>query len=388
MAIRRSNPVSAILLALVLLLATLPVLASTLIPAPPQVAARAWLVMDPETGVVIAAHNEHERFAPASLTKMMTSYIVERELQNGNISEQDMVTISEKAWRTGGSRMFVQVGTQVSVIDLLKGVIIQSGNDASVALAEYVAGSERAFADMMNQHAARLGMVNTNFENSTGLPGDQHYSSAMDLAILGRALIIESPDYYKLNSEKEFTYNEIRQPNRNRLLWRDESVDGIKTGFTNDAGYCLVTSAVRDGMRLITVVMGADSEEARAQQSQSLLNYAFRFYRTQSLYDAGQVMNESRIWGGDGDLVRLGVAERLAVTLPRGQEDSVEVTLDMPRHIKAPVMQGQELGQVVVSMNGEQLRSMPLVALESVEQGSLLKRIWHAIMLFFLGFFS
>ncbi|WP_409524831.1 D-alanyl-D-alanine carboxypeptidase family protein [Nitrincola sp. MINF-07-Sa-05] len=388
MAIQRSNFLSATLLTLALLLASMPALASIMIPAPPQIGARAWLVMDPETGVVIAAHNENERFAPASLTKMMTSYIVERELQNGNISEQDMVSISEKAWRTGGSRMFVQEGTQVSVIDLLKGVIIQSGNDASVALAEYVAGSERAFADMMNQHAARLGMTNTNFENATGLPGEQHYSSAMDLAILGRALITESPDYYKLNSEKEFTYNEIRQPNRNRLLWRDESVDGIKTGFTNDAGYCLVTSAVRDGMRLVTVVMGAENEEARAQQSQSLLNYAFRFYRTQALYDAGQVLNEPRIWGGSSDIVRLGLAERLAVTLPRGQEDNVDVTLDMPSHIKAPVMQGQELGQIVVSMDGEQVRSMPLIALESVEQGSLLKRIWHAIMLFFLGFFS
>lgn len=358
---------------------------SALIPAPPQIAARAYLVMDTDTGHIIASDREDERFPPASLTKMMTSYVVEYEISKGNISEQDMVLVSEKAWRTGGSRMFIQEGSQVSVGDLLHGVIIQSGNDASVALAEHIAGSERAFADLMNQHARLLGMENTHFANATGLPADDHYSTAIDLAKLGMALINHFPQHYSLYSQKYFTYNNIRQPNRNKLLWRDDSVDGIKTGHTDEAGYCLVASALRDDMRLISVVMGSTSEEARAQESQKLLSYGFRYYRTHALYEAGQVLRDEKIWGGIRDQVRLGVSEDLAVTVPRGQTDQLEASVELDKVIKAPVTIGQVLGQVQVTLQGERVASVPLVALEAVPEGGLLKRIWHAILLFFIG---
>ncbi|KAA0876534.1 D-alanyl-D-alanine carboxypeptidase family protein [Nitrincola tapanii] len=359
--------------------------ANNLMPSPPQLAARSYLIMDAHSGQVLVAQNEHERYPPASLVKIMTSYIAEQEIIRGNLAENDLVTISEKAWRTGGSRMFVQEGTQVSVIDLLRGIIIQSGNDASVAIAEHIAGSEEAFADLMNQHARRIGMTNTHFENATGLPSDNQYASAYDLALLARALINDSPDYYPIYAEKYFEYNKIRQPNRNRLLWRDDTVDGIKTGHTNAAGYCLVASAVRDDMRLISVVMGSASEETRAQETQQLLAYAYRFFRTHQLYQAGETLSQSRVWGGASDQVRLGVAELMAVTLPRGQEDNIEVTLDLPARIKAPLEQGQVLGRVVVNLNGEELESRDLVALEAVEPAGLLKRIWHSILQFFMG---
>jgi len=358
---------------------------SALIPAPPQVAARAHLVMDADTGHIIAANREHERFPPASLTKMMTSYVVEYEIAKGNIALEDIVLVSEKAWRTGGSRMFIQEGTQVSVDDLLHGVIIQSGNDASVALAEHIAGSERAFADLMNQHARLLGMTNTNFVNATGLPDPEQYSSAVDMAILGKALINEFPQHYALYSQKYFTYNNIRQPNRNKLLWRDDSVDGIKTGHTDEAGYCLVASAVRDDMRLISVVMGSSSEEVRAQESQKLLSYGFRYYRTHSLYEAGQVLRDEKVWAGSRDQIRLGVAENLAVTVPRGQTDQLEASIELDKVIKAPVASGDVLGQVQITLQGERVASVPLVALEAVPEGGLFKRIWHAILLFFIG---
>ncbi len=361
---------------------------SALIPAPPQVSARAYLVMDADTGHLIAADREGERFPPASLTKMMTSYIVEYEISKGNISEDDLVLVSEKAWRTGGSRMFIQEGTQVKVGDLLRGVIIQSGNDASVALAEHIAGSERAFADLMNQHAGLLGMDNSHFVNATGLPADDHYSSAEDLAKLAKALITRFPEHYAIYAQKYFTYNNIRQPNRNKLLWRDDSVDGIKTGHTDEAGFCLVSSAKRDGMRLISVVMGTDSEEARARESQKLLSYGFRYYRTHQLYEAGQVLKDTKVWAGARDQVRLGLTESLAVTVPRGKTDLLEATLELDKVIKAPVEVGQELGRVRVTMDGETVTSVPLVALEAVQEGGLFKRIWHAIMLFFIGLIS
>ncbi len=372
-------------LMLALLLASTAQAASALIPAPPQVSARSYLVMDADTGHIIAADRENERFAPASLTKMMTSYIVEYEISKGNIAEDDLVLVSERAWRTGGSRMFIQEGTQVKVGDLLHGVIIQSGNDASVALAEHIAGSERAFADLMNQHARLLGMNDTHFVNATGLPADDHYSSAIDLAKLAKALITKFPEHYAIYSQKYFTYNNIRQPNRNKLLWRDNSVDGIKTGHTDDAGYCLVASAKRDDMRLISVVMGTDSEEARARESQKLLSYGFRYYRTHQLYTAGQVLQDSKIWAGARDQIRLGLTEDLAVTVPRGKADQLEANIELDKVIKAPVAQGQELGKVRVSIDGETVTTVPLVALENVQEGGLFKRIWHAIVLFFLG---
>ncbi len=359
--------------------------ATALIPSAPQVAATSYLVMDADTGKVVLSHRADERFAPASLTKMMTSYIVEYELSKGNVSEDDLVLVSEKAWRTQGSRMFIKEGTQVRLGDLLRGIIIQSGNDASVAVAEHIAGSESAFADLMNQHAKLLGMNNTHFANSTGLPAQDHYSSAEDLAILAKAIIQRFPEHYGIYAEKYFTYNKIRQPNRNKLLWRDRTVDGIKTGHTEEAGYCLVASAKRDGMRLISVVMGTNSEEARAQESQKILAYAFRYFRTHKLYSEGDILNNAKVWGGLQDQVRLGLNDALAVTIPRGQADELQATLDIDKVIKAPVIKGEEYGVVRVTLNDEEVVTVPLVAMEEVNEGGLLKRIWHAIMLFFMS---
>lgn len=362
--------------------------ASPMIPAAPQVAATAYLVMDADTGKVILESQADERFAPASLTKMMTSYIVEYELNKGNVGLDDLVLVSENAWRTQGSRMFIREGTQVKLGDLLKGIIIQSGNDASVAVAEHIAGSESAFAGLMNQHARELGMTNTNFANATGLPAENHYSSAKDLAILAKAIIQKFPEHYGIYAEKYFTYNKIRQPNRNKLLWRDNTVDGIKTGHTEEAGYCLVASAKRDDMRLISVVMGTSSEEARAQESQKLLAYAFRHFRTHKLYSANESLSDVKVWGGQQDQVKLGLQEALAVTVPRGQAEQLQAIMDVDKVIKAPVVAGQEYGVVRVSLGGEEIATVPLVAMQDVEQGGLLKRIWHAIVLFFTGLIS
>jgi D-alanyl-D-alanine carboxypeptidase (penicillin-binding protein 5/6) len=373
------------LLALLFSLMVFTQVQASMIPAPPQIAARSYVVMDAATGQVILSKEEHERYPPASLVKIMTSYIAELELINGNLSEDEMVNISEKAWRTGGSRMFIQEGTQVRLMDLLRGIIISSGNDASVAMAEHIAGSERAFADLMNQHARRLGMNNTHFENATGLPADNQYASAYDLALLARALITDSQQYYPIYAEKHFEFNDIRQPNRNRLLWRDDSVDGIKTGHTSEAGYCLVSSAVRDGMRLISVIMGSASEETRAQETQQLLAYTYRFYESTELYAADQPISEQRIWGGEVDSLNLGVQENLSLTLPRGQQDRLEVLLDLPRNIKAPVAVGDAIGSVVVSLDGEVITEVPLVALHAVESGSFFKRLWHSVLQFFMN---
>ena len=378
------NKVSKYFYALVLTLFAIQVHAvARLIPAEPQIAATAYLVMDADTGKVIASKNADKPFAPASLTKMMTAYILEYELSKGNVGLEDLVLISEKAWRTQGSRMFIREGTQVRLGDLMKGIIIQSGNDASVAVAEHIAGSEPAFADLMNQHADLLGMKNTNFLNATGLPGDGHESSAADLATLAKAIINDFPDLYSIYSEKYFTYNDIRQPNRNKLLWRDKTVDGMKTGYTDAAGYCLVASAKRDGMRLISVVLGTKDEEARARESQKLLSYAFRYYRTHKLYESGVMLNTTKVWSGVQDQLKIGINESLSVTIPRGQADKLQATMDVDRVIKAPIEKGQELGQVRVTLDGELVTEVPLVALEAIPEAGLLKRIWHAILLFF-----
>lgn len=359
--------------------------AASLIPAAPQIAARAYVVMDADTGKVIAAKNAETAFPPASLTKLMTSYVLAYELGKGNISKQDLVLISEKAWRTPGSRMFIREGTQVQLEDLMKGIVIQSGNDASVAVAEHIAGSERAFADLMNQHADLLGMTTSNFLNATGLPNEQHVSSAIDMAQLARAIIQRYPQHYGIYSEKYFTYNKIRQPNRNKLLWRDKTVDGLKTGHTDAAGYCLVASAKREGMRLISVVMGTRSEEARAQESQKLLSYGFRYYRTHQLYNANEALNSATVWSGAQDQLKVGLSDPLAVTIPRGQVDQLEAVMDIDKVIKAPVIKGEVYGKVNILLNGELVREVPLVALEGIPEAGLLKRIWHAIMLFFVG---
>ena len=361
---------------------------AVLIPSPPQIAGSSWVLMDPLSGRVIMEHNSNERLPPASLTKMMTAYIVERELDEGRISMSDMVPISVKAWRTEGSRTFVQEGTSVSVEDLLKGVIIQSGNDASVALAEFVAGSEGAFVDIMNQQAQLLGMKDTHFENATGLPSADHFSTAYDLAVLARHIIQDYPENYPLYAQKHFTYNNIRQPNRNSLLWRDDSVDGLKTGHTEEAGYCLVASAKRGETRLIATVMGTSSSEARAQEVQKMLNYGFRYFETERLFRAGQELMASRVWGGQADEVSVGMPEDIYVTIPRGSREQLESVVDLDSVIKAPIKVGDELGRVRVVLGGETLVDEPVLALTEVPEGGLFKRIWDAIKLFFVQLFN
>jgi D-alanyl-D-alanine carboxypeptidase (penicillin-binding protein 5/6) len=361
---------------------------SVLIPSPPQIAGTSYVLMDPKSGRIIMEENSHERLPPASLTKMMTAYIVERELDEGRIAMSDMVPISVNAWKTEGSRTFVREGTQVSVEDLLRGVIIQSGNDASVALAEFVAGSEDAFVDIMNQQAQILGMKDTNFVNATGLPSPEHFSTAYDLAILARAIINDYPENYPLYAEKHFTYNNIRQPNRNSLLWRDESVDGLKTGHTEEAGYCLVASAKRNDTRFIAVVMGTSSSEARSQEIQKMLNYGFRYYESERLFRSGQELIEARVWGGQADQISVGMTEDVYVTIPRGSRNDLESTVDLDSVIKAPINVGDELGRVKVSYNGEVLVDQPVLALTEVPEGGFFKRIWDAIKLFFVQLFQ
>lgn len=363
-------------------------LPDTMIPSPPTLAASSWILMDANSGEVLVAHNADEPLPPASLTKMMTAYIVEREISEGNISPDDMVTVSVNAWRTGGSRMFIREGTQVSVHDLLRGVIIQSGNDASVALAEYIAGSEAAFADLMNQQAQRMGLENTHFVNATGLPHENHYASARDLAILAKHIIQDYPEHYEIYSEKYFTYNDIRQPNRNRLLWRNPSVDGLKTGHTEAAGYCLVASAKQGDMRLISVVMGTGSDEARARETQKLLSYGFRFFETFKLYEKGAVLNETRIWGGTKDTLRLGVGEDIYLTVPEGRRDEMTAKLNIQETIKAPVQAGERLGTLEIQLGEKVIKEQPLIALETIEQGGFFKRIWDTILLFVTGLFD
>jgi D-alanyl-D-alanine carboxypeptidase (penicillin-binding protein 5/6) len=324
---------------------------------------------------------------PASLTKLMTAYIIEYELARGNLSLEDKVNISEKAWRMEGSRMFIREGTQVQLEDLMRGIIIQSGNDASVAAAEHIAGSESAFADLMNQHAQLLGMENTHFVNATGFPAEDHYSSAHDIAKLSRATILQFPENFSMYSEKDFTYNNIRQPNRNKLLWRDKTVDGLKTGHTDAAGFCLAATAVRNGTRLITVVMGTNSDAARAVESQKLLDYGFRYYETRKLYSRGQVVNNARVWGGSQSSVKVGFADDVLVTMPRQQGSSIPATLDMQQEITAPIAVGDVLGKIVVGLEGNVLLERSVVALEAVEEGGFFKRMFDSIKLFFMNLF-
>jgi len=357
--------------------------AVTIVPAAPDVNATAYLVMDYNSGRILAEKDIDKRVEPASLTKMMTTYVVTEELDEGNIRLTDMVKVSEKAWRMEGSRMFIEVNKEVSVEDLLKGVIIQSGNDASVALAEHIAGSEEVFASVMNQYAAKLGMTSTNFTNSTGLPDENMYTTARDLATLSVAKIRDHADIYAWHAIKEFTYNGITQPNRNLLLWRDESVDGIKTGHTEAAGYCLVVSAERDGMRLISVVMGSEGMESRARASAALLGYAFRFFETQKLYSSNEVIDSAKVWKGETATLNLGVNEDVWVTAPRGQFRNIKPVIEMEPMITAPVIKNSALGKVKVMLGDELIAERPLLALESIEQGGLVDRLLDEIRLLF-----
>ncbi len=345
-------------------------LAAMPIPAPPEVAANNYLLIDFASGRVLAEKNPDVQIEPASITKLMTAYVVYKELEASRLSMDSVVIISEKAWRMGGSRMYLEVNSKVTVHDLLKGLIIQSGNDASVALAEHIAGTETAFVQLMNQYAAELGMNNTNFMNSTGWPDKQHLTTARDIATLAKAIIEEFPAHYAWYAEKEYTYNDIKQYNRNKLLWRDNSVDGLKTGHTDSAGYCLVSSAVRSDMRIISVVLGTDSEKSRANVSQAVLNYGFRFFESHTLYDKDEVLNRPRIWNGEFETLTVGLDAALAITIPRGAYDELEATMDIDKDIQAPVSKGQQVGVVKVSLNGELLETVPLVALETINEGS------------------
>ncbi|MEQ4538441.1 MAG: D-alanyl-D-alanine carboxypeptidase family protein [Billgrantia sp.] len=360
----------------------------TMIPAPPQIAAKSWILMDADSGRVLVEHNADERLPPASLTKLMTAYLVERELDRGNISLDDTVRVSENAWRTGGSKMFIEVNTDVTIRDLLYGIIISSGNDASVAVAEHLAGGEAPFADLMNQHATRLGLHNTSFANATGLPHPEQYSSARDMALLSQYIINDYPEHYAVYAEKYFTYNDIRQPNRNRLLWRDPTVDGLKTGWTTEAGYGLVASAKRDGMRLISVVMGTSSEESRAQETQKLLSYGFRYYETLKLYDQGAVLNSPRIWGGEKNELRVGVDRDVAMTLPRARNEELHARLDIRQDLTAPINLGDRVGTLEVRLGEEVVGEHPLVALETIEEGGLFKRLFDQVRRFFSNLLS
>ncbi len=359
-----------------------------IIPPPPSVAASSYLLIDADTREVLVEQNSREALPPASLTKIMTAYLAEVELDAGRISLTDAVPISVKAWKAQGSRMFVQEGTTVPLGELLKGIIIQSGNDASIAVAEHIAGSEEAFADMMNQQAALLGMNDSYFLNATGLPAEGHATSAWDLAALTISLINRFPEHYAIYSEKSFEFNEIKQPNRNRLLWRDRTVDGVKTGHTDAAGYCLVASALRGNMRLVSVVMGTDSEEARMRESQKLLSYGFRYFETQELYEAGVPLKTARLWYGTVEDLELGLAEAVALTIPRGHYDDLEAELKLPKVLEAPFSEGDEVGELVLTLHGEEVYRAPLVALADAPEGGLFSRLADGASLFFKGLFG
>ena len=366
------------------------VLAATapIIPPPPSIAASGYLLMDADTNKVLVENNIHEPLPPASLTKIMTSYIAAVELAAGRIKEDDQVLISVKAWQTPGSRMFIREGTRVSVGDLLRGIIIQSGNDASVALAEHIAGSEDAFADMMNQQSAELGMGSTQFVNATGVPDKGHYTSAWDLALLTRSLINRFPEVYAMYAERAFTFNDIPQPNRNRLLWRDKTVDGVKTGHTRAAGYCLVASAKRDNMRLVSVVMGTESDEVRMRESQKLLSYGFRYFETRKLYEARVPLKTAELWYGEAENIELGVLEDVYITIPRGHYNDVEAELKIAKVIEAPARAGQEFGELRLLLGDELTYSAPLVALADAEEAGVFSRMGDFIYLFFGSLFS
>lgn len=352
----------------------------------PSVNAKAYVIMDADTGTIIAQKNANKRLPPASLTKMMTLYLATGALQNGQINLDDKVRISKKAWSQSGSRMFIKEGSLVPVEDLLQGIIVASGNDSCVALAEYIAGNENTFTKMMNETADALGMKDSHFIDSTGLPNKAHYTTAHDLSLLAQALVNHYPDYYNKGwyKEKWFTWNKIKQNNRNRLLWRDPSVDGIKTGHTNEAGFCLVSSAKRNGMRLISVLLDAPTDMARATESEALLNYGFRFYTTQKLFSANQTIATPRVWLGTQNNIKLGLNQDLYVTVPKGQYAHLKASMDLiSTSLQAPITQGQVYGKVKVTLNGETIETAPLVALESDAQGSFLSRLSDHMMMFF-----
>lgn len=347
------------------------------------IAAKAYYLADFHTGQTLAGQNAHERIEPASLTKLMTAYVTFSALKQNHITLDQTAQVSERAWRMIGSRMFIEPNKQVTVDELIKGMIVQSGNDACIALAETIAGSEEIFVHMMNKEAARLGMKNTHFTNSTGLPDPDHYSSAHDLALLASAIIRDFPEFYPLYSLREYTYNGITQPNRNRLLWLDPHVDGLKTGWTKTAGYCLITSAIRDKRRLISVVIGSASANVRSIESQRLLNYGFQFFDTLHLYEKKQEVTTIQLWKGEQNLLKAGFNHDIYFTLPKGQADKLKATMEFQQPLIAPISEGQKVGNVKFTLNGKPVATYPLVALETVNTTNIFGRTWDSMMLFF-----
>jgi D-alanyl-D-alanine carboxypeptidase (penicillin-binding protein 5/6) len=353
----------------------------TAVPPPPELKARSFIVIDHDSGRVLAALEPDTRQEPASLTKLMTAYGVFKALKEGRLKPTDMVTISERAWKQEGSRMFVEVGKQVSVNDLLQGMIVQSGNDATVALAEKVGGTEETFVQMMNTYAKQLGMTNSNFTNSPGMPGPGHYMTARDAATLASALIHEFPEYYKLYAQREFAWNGITQQNRNGLLWRDPTVDGVKTGHTETAGYCLIASAKRDGMRLVSVVLGADSMRAREDASAALLSYGFNFFETRRIYAAGQPLTKTRVWKGKEDEVGLTLKRDLYVTSQRGGVDSVKAEFELPETLEAPLSRNEAVGKTTILVDAAPVAVYDLYPAEDVAAAGFFGRTWDSLRL-------
>ena len=355
--------------------------------APPIIEGKSWLLIDHDSGAILSAGDPDMQIEPASLTKLMTAYIVFRELAEGRQSLDDMVFVSEKAWRMEGSRMFIKVNTKVKMEDLIKGMIIQSGNDATVALAEHVAGTEESFVGMMNKVAAELGMKGTHFVNSTGMPDEGHLTTATDLAILTRSLIDQYPQYYKYYAVKDFTWNNIKQGNRNLLLYRDPSIDGVKTGHTESAGYCLIGSAQRDGMRLIAVVTGTDSKLIRADMVQNLLNYGFRNYKTQVVYPAGKLIQNVDVYKATSNTVAVESIDKISLTVPRRGGAEITQTVTIPDYVVAPVERGQVLGNIEFSVNGSSLGKYPLTAVTSIPEGGVIEQVIGTVMLWWVDTF-
>ena len=353
------------------------------VPSPPPIAAKAYLLLDYNSGQSLVSHNPEQRIEPASLTKLMTAYLTFSALRQKTLKPDQMVVVSSRAWKSAGSRMFVELNRPVTVEELLKGMIVQSGNDACIALAEAVGGSEEVFAQMMNREAQRLGMKNTNFVNSTGLPHPQHYTTAYDLALLATAIVRDFPEYYPLYSLKEYRYNNITQSNRNRLLWLDPTVDGIKTGYTENAGYCLITSARRGPRRLLSVVLGASSESMRATESQKLLNYGFQFYDTVKLYDRNQAVSTVRVWKGGSNVVKAGFPQEMYLSVPKGSADKLKATVETQQPLLAPVSAGQKIGVLRVELDGKPYGEFPVVALEEVGVAGIFGRGWDSLRLLF-----
>ena len=363
-------------------------LAQSMVPKAPKLNLDSYILIEASTNTVIAEFNSDDQISPASMTKVMSGYVVADQIASGAISLDDKVLISEKAWKTGGSKMFIEAGKRISVRDLLSGIVIQSGNDATVALAEYVAGSEEGFVDFMNAYASELGLSNTLFQNAVGWTDPNHFSSVNDLAQLTKALIANFPDHYATYKEKEFTFSGIRQLNRNKLLWRDDSVDGVKTGHTESAGYCLISSAKRNDMRLIAVVAGSPSENERLISSQRLLEYGFRFFATQKLISKDSEITTAKVWGGKMDEVALGTKEDILLTLPRSDFKNIKANYNFKNNIQAPISNGDVIGDIEFISDDRVVLSAPLVAIESVEAKGFFGRIWARIVFWILSLFS